>query len=181
MAYNLKTLGRFSIDEVLDLHAEWAMGATGKTANIQADNTSYEVNRTSQRYSVFTQSIICYACGLIGEYFLLQQSPGVLACKAHFNLYAELLGEEILFTKDHIVPKSKGGRDEISNYKTMCIRCNMAKADNQSLITPSEILIARRKSEVSKIEKMSPDDSIINLKINQLAWLDEKINAHENK
>ena len=33
-------------------------------------------------------------------------------------------------TKDHILPKSKGGKDEIDNYQTMCIRCNKAKGNN---------------------------------------------------
>lgn len=32
-------------------------------------------------------------------------------------------------TKDHIMPKSKGGADSLSNYQTMCLPCNEAKAD----------------------------------------------------
>lgn len=30
-------------------------------------------------------------------------------------------------TKDHIVPKSKGGPDKIENYQTMCTECNCIK------------------------------------------------------
>lgn len=36
-------------------------------------------------------------------------------------------GKEVLMTKDHIIPKSKGGANDISNYQTMCKRCNEAK------------------------------------------------------
>lgn len=36
-------------------------------------------------------------------------------------------GKEVLMTKDHVIPKSKGGANDISNYQTMCKRCNEAK------------------------------------------------------
>jgi 5-methylcytosine-specific restriction endonuclease McrA len=32
-------------------------------------------------------------------------------------------------TKDHIVPKSKGGKDMLSNTQTMCVICNTKKGD----------------------------------------------------
>lgn len=32
-------------------------------------------------------------------------------------------------TKDHIIPKSKGGIDDLSNYQTMCERCNKEKGN----------------------------------------------------
>lgn len=30
-------------------------------------------------------------------------------------------------TKDHIFPHNKGGKNNISNYQTMCVKCNVAK------------------------------------------------------
>ena len=49
-------------------------------------------------------------------------------CGYHFNLYGINKNyEEILFTKDHIIPKSKGGDNKISNYQTMCYNCNYKK------------------------------------------------------
>lgn len=32
-------------------------------------------------------------------------------------------------TKDHILPRSKSGIDDISNYQTMCKLCNEAKGN----------------------------------------------------
>jgi 5-methylcytosine-specific restriction endonuclease McrA len=37
-------------------------------------------------------------------------------------------GEEVLLTKDHIKPKSLGGKNHHSNYQTMCVDCNVEKA-----------------------------------------------------
>ena len=48
----------------------------------------------------------------------------------HLNLYAvDDNGDEILMTKDRILPRSKGGIDDISNYQTMCKLCNEAKGN----------------------------------------------------
>jgi 5-methylcytosine-specific restriction endonuclease McrA len=52
------------------------------------------------------------------------------AYEYHFNLYAvNEYGDKILMTKDHIHPKSKGGRNHISNYQTMCYPCNQDKSN----------------------------------------------------
>lgn len=36
----------------------------------------------------------------------------------------------MLFTKDHIHPRSKGGANSLKNYQPMCSPCNGAKADS---------------------------------------------------
>jgi len=42
-------------------------------------------------------------------------------------------GDEILYTKDHIKPKSRGGKNNIINYQTMCYNCNLKKGDKFSI------------------------------------------------
>lgn len=37
---------------------------------------------------------------------------------------------EVLMTKDHIIPKSKGGKNNLSNYQPMCCICNKQKDNN---------------------------------------------------
>ena len=48
----------------------------------------------------------------------------------HFNLYFIDGDNYVLMTKDHILPHSKGGKDVIDNYQTMCEICNNIKAHN---------------------------------------------------
>ena len=47
---------------------------------------------------------------------------GVALAKA-FKKY----GKDVLFTKDHILPKYWGGRDHLDNLQTMCGPCNFEK------------------------------------------------------
>lgn len=89
----------------------------------------------SDRYKVFKfKGLKCKRCNLVGSYFakertLTKKEPLILSW--HMNLYAiNEKGEHILFTKDHILPKSKGGKDEFENYATMCYICNQIKGIN---------------------------------------------------
>jgi Fe-S cluster assembly iron-binding protein IscA len=91
-----------------------------------------QVKITSQRYLVFQDSLICYKCGLIGQYFAIEKADDKTNTNNtyHLNLYGvNEFGEEILITKDHLIPKSKGGKNHISNYKTCCEVCNFEKGD----------------------------------------------------
>jgi hypothetical protein len=47
----------------------------------------------------------------------------------HFNLYAKREGELVQMTKDHIKPRSRGGKDHIGNMQTLCCRCNELKGN----------------------------------------------------
>ena len=64
----------------------------------------------------------------------------------HLNLYGiDENGNEVLFTKDHILPKSKGGNDYITNYQTMCERCNKNKSSVMSLRDKIHTIISKPK------------------------------------
>lgn len=82
----------------------------------------------SSRYRLFYRSLVCVKCGLVGTYFAKEKNPNV-GTKYHLNLYAVKDGVEIQFTKDHILPKSKGGENKLSNYQTMCEPCNKTKGN----------------------------------------------------
>ncbi len=85
------------------------------------------VNNHSIRLQTFKRSTTCVACGIKGELFSLERNgnPGY-----HFNMYGRNQYKDlVLMTKDHIIPKSKGGSDNLENMQTMCTKCNTKKAD----------------------------------------------------
>lgn len=83
----------------------------------------------SQRMQLFfIKGTVCATCGIEGTFFSLETHSEKVP--PHLNLYAiDENGNDILMTKDHIHPKSKGGLNEISNYQTMCSPCNFKKSD----------------------------------------------------
>ncbi len=89
-----------------------------------------QVSVISQRYDVFKKSNVCCRCGLEGTYLASERHKGDE--NYHFNLYGtDSGGDEVLFTKDHIIPKSKGGKNNLKNYQTMCTVCNELKGNKQ--------------------------------------------------
>ncbi len=96
------------------------------------------VSRRSQRYALFAKSVTCATCGLKGTHFAAERMAS--SESYHFNLYAvNENGDEILMTKDHIVPKSKGGSNTLDNYQTMCYVCNQEKDDKVFVIKDTDI------------------------------------------
>lgn len=76
----------------------------------------------SQRVNCLIQlGTKCVRCPREGVKFLMTiDNPGSL----HFDLYDNYNN---LMNIDHILPKSKGGKDEIDNYQLMCEECNSKK------------------------------------------------------
>ena len=89
-----------------------------------------KIKGNSQRFQTFfTKGLKCACCGIEGKYF--GKKKDFNAARYHLNLYAlDESGNEVLMTKDHIVPRSKGGASELYNYQTMCVKCNIAKGNN---------------------------------------------------
>lgn len=85
------------------------------------------VYASSDRYELFNaKGTTCVKCGTKGTHLRLRLTnytkEGIL--RGHFNLHDD---KGILMTKDHIIPRAKGGKNHLSNYQTMCEPCNIAK------------------------------------------------------
>lgn len=84
----------------------------------------------SDRYKTFfSKGCSCCVCGAKGDHWVLLKNEG--DNQYHLNLYAKTSdGTIVLMTKDHIIPKSKGGKSHLSNYQPMCEECNKKKGAN---------------------------------------------------
>lgn len=88
----------------------------------------YDVYKRSMRYKTFIEKgYKCVCCDRVGAYYALECNEKENPKRAHFNLYS---ADDILMTKDHIFPKSKGGKDVIENMQTMCTICNKNKGSD---------------------------------------------------
>lgn len=120
---------KYSIEEVFGIigeeHLSKQNDAEKHHYDIEVDG--FKVHPISLRYMTFYQKgIKCVCCGKEGAYFQLDpdRNGDNAETRRHFNLYAE---DGTLMTKDHIIPKSKGGLDCVFNMQTMCYPCNKAK------------------------------------------------------
>ena len=138
---------KYSIEEVFGMIGEEHLlgeKADKRKGDVEVDG--YTVHRESLRYKMFYQKgIKCACCGKEGTYFKLEIERGqdeTTTNRRHFNLYTD---DGVLMTKDHIVPKSKGGQDTVSNMQPMCVHCNKAKG-NHCPGFETEYIVATSKS-----------------------------------
>lgn len=73
----------------------------------------------------------CVSCNAKADFVAMEKTPGpkrTIYNEWHFNVYAkDYLGRPVLMTKDHILAKANGGKDEMDNYQPMCSVCNTRK------------------------------------------------------
>jgi hypothetical protein len=118
--YHYATL---SIDQVLS-----HVGNSSNHNSIEVNGMN--INCYSDRLQTFKLSgTTCHFCGLKALFFTVseQLSPKSKLPSAHFNLWGYSNGEFVLFTADHIIPKSRGGANNIMNLQTLCGPCNWKK------------------------------------------------------
>ena len=124
----LRRKENLTIEEVYNAVKDVLFEPDKKNAMVMINGDKIKGN--SQRFQTFfTKGLKCACCGIEGKYFGKEKTFN--DARYHLNLYAlDEFGNEVLMTKDHIVPRSKGGASELYNYQTMCVKCNIAKGSN---------------------------------------------------
>lgn len=121
----ITTLARYSVEDILPL-----IGFNkGKHTFDLPDGRSFRVSMGSSRLECFKRNLECVWCGLPGDTFLLQLPPNTE--RPHLNLFGRQ--GHTLMTRDHIIPLSRGGPNNIDNLQTMCTKCNVKKDSLLSL------------------------------------------------
>lgn len=123
--YNRKSI--HSIESIKSLTEGVLFEKDKRNAKMLLDGDSIKGN--SQRFQTFfTKGVRCVCCGIEGKYFAKEK--GIRDISYHLNLYAlDDDGNEVLMTKDHIIPRSKGGTNTLENYQPMCYICNIKKGN----------------------------------------------------
>ena len=105
-----------------------------------------KIKPNSHRYQTFYyKGCTCVSCGLKASYF--EKNKRSNDRNYHLNLYGvDENGNEVLFTKDHILPKSKGGENHITNYQPMCEICNKKKLSKMSVKDKIHTTLSKPKS-----------------------------------
>ena len=86
------------------------------------------IKMSSYRYQLFElKGVQCVSCDVKGEFFAMEKTGD--SKRYHLNLYGKKDGQDVLMTKDHILPKSKGGLDNMDNFQPMCVYCNSRKGN----------------------------------------------------
>ena len=126
---------KYSIDEVFNfIESHIVVQNYKKYRNDKSHRRRHEFDGDmmkpwSLRYFTFIKKgCTCAGCGIEATHFYKEHNRE--EDPYHFNLYGlRVDGTEVMFTKDHNNPKSKGGVDQLKNFVTMCKDCNSKKAD----------------------------------------------------
>lgn len=132
---------RYEISEVFAMIGEPYLLRSDNKGQNNSDMIvdGFHVHPISLRYMNFYQhGTTCVCCGKQGTHFRLCGDPAT--DRRHFNLYAD---DGTLMTKDHIVPKSKGGLDIVTNMQPMCERCNRKKGNKSDIKVPYIVAVQK--------------------------------------
>lgn len=128
-----------TIDEVI--HGVIEFWNLQKNASRWTLGNDFSVGVTSLRMRTFGRAhqlgnLYCACCGCKPSFFAVETfARSKDQSIPHVNLYGVRDdGSEVLFTHDHILARSLGGKDDLSNSQVMCSPCNSRKGKEENKI-----------------------------------------------
>lgn len=104
---------------------------------------------------ILKDGLKCLHCEHVPEFFAIGKDKGN---RWHLDLYKICNDHLLMFTIDHIHPKSKGGKNSIENYQMLCKPCNEKKSDK-----------VEGEEEVTQVKKIKTKSKYITGKITSLS------------
>lgn len=141
-----QALATFSHQEILPLIGK---AKTHEPTILQASSGErFRVRVNGDKFRLLKKQPTCACCGIMGAIWVMEQPKELQGTdRAVLNLYGVTKrGRWVLMTKDHIVPRARGGKNALENYQTMCHACNIIKSDLEGI--PMETIRRARKNEV---------------------------------
>ena len=115
--------------------------------------------RCTATMKVVAKNPVCAICGTKATHAILCENEG----KYYISFYTERNGQLVLFTKDHIVPYSKGGSNNINNLQCCCEVCNRAKGNLTDSNEEAQEIV-RLKKENTRLKNELSRQQAANLK-----------------
>lgn len=97
--------------------------------------------------------------------------------------YCGKTADEKALEVDHIIPRSRGGSNELINLVTACFECNRGKRDKNILIETPEVEVSEQtKLAIEAYKKKTQEEDCVRVFTNYFlknAPHDHELNAHE--
>ena len=132
---------------------------------IDTEIGTYKVRTNTDTLKCFRKSLKCCDCDKVGNLFLLvfqrstfetsNDDPFLLVFHYENGIYT-------LMTRDHIRPRAYGGRNNVENVRTMCIKCNTAKGSKWNGLDKA-LVSAYKKNQVHVKEPTLPRSQELSL------------------
>ena len=73
--------------------------------------------------------MVCWHCGIKATCWVVNKGQNDIVSKPVLDLFATTRGRYVLMTRDHIIPRSLGGANDVRNLRVGCTDCNSARGN----------------------------------------------------